>query len=142
MGIIIFLVEDEKLFADNIKLMIEYYEGYKVYHFTSGLDALAAAKTIEPNLVISDVKMPLVNGFEFCELFRNAGFHHVPFLFLTCSANFDDMRKGMNLGADDYLVKPVKIIDLIKAIKIRLKRSVKIQEKYLIVKDTNTRVFR
>ena len=135
MGIIIFLVEDEKLFADNLKQMLEYYEDYKVYHFTNGLDALAAAKNIEPNLVISDVKMPLVNGFEFCELFRNSGFHHVPFLFLTCSATFTDMRKGMNLGADDYLVKPVKIPDLVKAIKIRLKRSAKIEERYLTIEN-------
>jgi len=140
MGIIIFLVEDEKLFADNLKQMLEYYEDYKVYHFTNGLDALAAAKNIEPNLVISDVKMPLVNGFEFCELFRNSGFHHVPFLFLTCSATFYDMRKGMNLGADDYLVKPVKILELIKAIKIRLKRSAKIEERYLTIENKKSMV--
>jgi len=140
MGIIIFLVEDEKLFADNLKQMLEYYEDYKVYHFINGLDALAAAKNVEPNLVISDVKMPLVNGFEFCELFRNSGFHHVPFLFLTCSAAFNDMRKGMNLGADDYLVKPVKIQELIKAIKIRLKRSAKIEERYLTIENKKSMV--
>ena len=74
--------------------------------------------------------MPEVDGFEFCELFRNAGYYHVPFLFLTGSDNLSDLRKGMNLGADDYLTKPVKILDLLKAIKIRLKKSAKIEDKY------------
>ena len=130
METVIFLIEDDQLFADNIKQMLEYSTSYKVYHFLNGLEALSAASQNEPKVVICDIKMPEVDGFEFCELFRNAGYYHVPFLFLTGSDNLSDLRKGMNLGADDYLTKPVKILDLLKAIKIRLKKSAKIEDKY------------
>jgi len=128
---IIFFLEDDEALAQNLKLMIEYSPTYKVIHFTNGKDALAYAEHTEPNLVICDITMPGMNGYEFYEIFRNLGYYNVPFLFLTGSDSYHDIRKGMNLGADDYLVKPVRILDLLKAIKIRLKKSAQIENKYL-----------
>ena len=138
MNTIIFLVEDDVFFADNLKLLLEFSGKYKVFHFVNGLDALAAAKENEPDIVISDIKMPDVNGFEFCEIFRKSGFYHIPFLFLTCSYSFGDFRKGMNLGADDFLLKPVKLADLTKAIEIRLQKSAKMENRYLNATMGNT----
>jgi len=127
---IIFFLEDDEVLANNIKLMIEYAPTYQVIHFTNGKDALAYAQHTEPDLVICDITMPGMNGYEFCEIFRNLGYYNVPFLFLTGSDSYGDIRKGMNLGADDYLVKPVPILELLKAIKTRLKKSARIENKY------------
>ena len=132
---IIFFLEDDEVLANNIKLMIEYAPTYQVIHFTNGKDALAYAQHTEPDLVICDITMPGMNGYEFCEIFRNLGYYNVPFLFLTGSDSYGDIRKGMNLGADDYLVKPVPILELLKAIKIRLKKSARIENKYMEVTE-------
>jgi len=132
---IIFFLEDDEALAKNIKLMIEYAPSYQVIHFTNGKDAVVYAQHTEPDLVICDITMPGMNGYEFYEIFRNLGYYNVPFLFLTGSDSYNDIRKGMNLGADDYLVKPVPILDLLKAIKIRLKKSAKIENKYLGVTE-------
>ena len=129
MDTLIFLIEDDQLFADNIKQMLEYSTSYKVYHFLNGLEALSAASQNEPNVVICDIKMPEVDGFEFCELFRHAGYYHVPFLFLTGSDNLSDLRKGMNLGADDYLTKPFNLEELLLRVDKFITKNQKIQVK-------------
>jgi DNA-binding response OmpR family regulator len=128
---IIFFLEDDEVLAKNLKLMIEYSPTYQVIHFTNGKDAFTYAEHTKPSLVICDITMPGMNGYEFYEIFRNLGYYNVPFLFLTGSDSYHDIRKGMNLGADDYLVKPVPILDLLKAIKIRLRKSTQIENKYL-----------
>ena len=126
---VIFFIDDDEKLGSTLKQLIE-YSNYKVHHFVNGKQALANLEKIEPHLIICDIKMPEMNGYEFYEIFRNMGNHNIPFLFLSGIDDYQEIRKAMNLGADDYLVKPVPILELIKAIKIRLKKSSKIEEVY------------
>jgi len=121
----ILLVEDELAFAEKIKLMLEYAE-YQVFHFANVRLALDQIKQIEPDIVICDVLMPEVDGYEFCEVFRTFGHYNTPFLFMSSNSDPVDIRKGINLGADDYLVKPFSINDLLKGIKAKLSKKQKI----------------
>ena len=132
---VIFYLEDDKQLAENTKKLLEYDTNFIVYHFFNGKEALLAAKNNPPDIVICDISMPEMTGLEFCEIFRNLGYYDVPFIFLTGSDSFADVRKGMNLGADDYLTKPVSIIELFKAIKTRIKKNEKIKNKHLEITE-------
>jgi len=134
----VLLVEDELAFAEKIKLMLEYAD-YQVFHFPNGKLALEHVKQILPDIVICDVMMPEVDGYEFCEVFGTFGYRNVPFLFMSSSSDAANVRKGMNLGADDYLVKPFSITDLLKGIKTKLVKKqkfetaiAKLKEEYLL----------
>jgi len=132
---LIYYLEDEKQLADNTKKLLEYDVHYEIVHFNHGWEALEYSKTRKPDIVICDISMPEMNGFEFCEIFRNLGYDNIPFIFLTGSDSVADVRKGMNLGADDYLTKPVSIIELFKVIKTRLKKSEKIETQFLKITE-------
>jgi two-component system sensor histidine kinase/response regulator len=125
----ILFVEDEPILANNIKKILE-FEDFEVTTATDGLEALNVAKKSKPDLVISDIMMPEMDGYEFYTNFRNLGYEGVPFIYLTAKADYSDIRSGMNLGADDYLVKPIKATDLIDAINARLKREKAISKNF------------
>ncbi len=133
----ILLVEDELAFAEKIKLMLEYAD-YQVFHCKNGKVAIEQIKQIQPDLIICDVVMPEVDGYEFCEVFRTLGYLNTPFLFMSSNSASIDIRKGINLGADDYIVKPFSINDLLKGIKAKLAKKqqidlllAKVREDYL-----------
>lgn len=118
----ILFVEDEALLANNLKKILE-FEDFEVTTALDGVEAMQYAKKVKPDLVVSDIMMPEMDGYEFYNNFRNLGYDDVPFIYLTAKADYTDIRCGMNLGADDYLVKPIKANDLIDAINARLKRE-------------------
>jgi two-component system sensor histidine kinase/response regulator len=101
------------------------------YHVLSAKHAGAALNLLEsttPDLIISDVNMPGIDGFEFCRQVRaQTELSQIPFLFLSARAQRTDIRRGMGLGADDYLTKPFETEDLLSAIEIRLARAVETQ---------------
>ena len=98
---------------------------YRVVAFARPDEALAALRGgLRPDLILSDVQMPGMSGFELhVELRRLAPLRSVPFLYLTALDRRDDVRRGMELGADDYLTKPFHPDELREAVRVRLERS-------------------
>lgn len=119
----ILLAEDEKSLREGIKLNLE-IEGYEVEEAVNGNEALKKFDNQRFNLVILDVMMPEINGFEVCEKIRLTD-NETPILFLTAKDTSKDKIDGLKLGADDYLTKPFNLEELILRIKILVKHSLK-----------------
>tara|TARA_B110000037_G_scaffold201740_1_gene243359 strand:- start:66 stop:761 length:696 start_codon:yes stop_codon:yes gene_type:complete len=119
----VLLAEDEKSLRDGIKLNLE-LEGYEVEEAVNGSEALTKFGGQRFNLVILDVMMPEVNGFEVCEKIRLTN-SETPILFLTAKDTSMDKVNGLKLGADDYLTKPFNLEELLLRIKILVKHSLK-----------------
>ncbi|MBT8385804.1 MAG: response regulator [Ignavibacteria bacterium] len=118
----ILLIEDDPKSRSNIKYLLE-ANNYNVFSAEDGDEGIKLAKEIKPDLVISDILMPVVDGYKVKEeLSTNPKTSSIPFIFLSAKSDLRDIRKGMNLGADDYLTKPFKIADLLKAIEARITR--------------------
>jgi DNA-binding LytR/AlgR family response regulator len=100
------------------------------YRVKTVSDSINAVKTVEkflPDLIICDVVMPVLDGIGvLLELSKNSITMNIPFIFLTAKSDLSDIRKGMELGADDYLIKPFTSGDLLRAIEIRLNKRNKI----------------
>ena len=98
-------------------------EGYKTFEARNGREGVEMVKREQPDLVLCDITMPEMNGHRVLESVRgDAATAHLPFIFLTGWGEREDLRTGMNLGADDYLVKPVEPAELLTAVKARLRR--------------------
>lgn len=122
---LILIVEDNINFLESTKLMLE-GEGYLVISAHNGIEALEKIRDIEkpPDLIISDIKMPQMGGYEFFQkVQKDQRFNQIPFIFLTGLSSDKDIRLGRILGADDYLVKPIKEIDLLASVKGKLERK-------------------
>src|SRR5215211_6869195 len=104
MSLRILLVEDEENLLDAIKLNLE-LEGYEVEVADTGKKALKKIASQRFNLIILDVMLPEVDGFEICQQLRLTD-AETPVLFLTAKDTSEDKVKGFKLGADDYLTKP------------------------------------
>jgi DNA-binding NarL/FixJ family response regulator len=116
----ILLIEDEPEMRRNIASLLRFHD-YNPISAENGRLGVEAARRDPPDLVLCDVMMPELDGYGVLHEFRsNLGLAHIPFIFLTAK---DDLRHGMNLGADDYLTKPVANADLVRAIETRLHRS-------------------
>ncbi len=124
----ILVVEDDPQILDILTILL-WEQGYHVVRARDGETALSLVKSTRPDLIVSDVRMPGMDGFSLCERVRaDPAFAHVPFIFLTARDEKADRRRGMGLGADDYLTKPFEPEDLISAIEVRLARMAKAQE--------------
>lgn len=119
----VLLAEDEKSLRDGIKLNLE-LEGYEVEEAVNGAEALEKFVSQRFNLVILDVMMPEVNGFEVCEKIRLTD-SETPILFLTAKDTSKDKVGGLKLGADDYLTKPFNLEELLLRTKVLVKHSLK-----------------
>lgn len=98
-------------------------ESFTVVEAADGESGLTAAHRERPDLIVCDVNMPSLNGHGvLTQLRTHPDTQGVPFIFLTGDGDMKDLRKGMNLGADDYLVKPVEPEQLLKAVRARLER--------------------
>lgn len=119
----ILVIEDEPLMRNNLRDILE-LEGFCPVLAANGLLGIAAAKRELPDLILCDVLMPEMEGHEVLTALRaEPQTAKIPFVFLTAKGEHADIRAGMNLGADDYLVKPAKIDDLLEAIAARLERA-------------------
>lgn len=127
MNLRILLVEDEKSLASTIKLNLE-LEGHTVVTAGDGRTAVKLFKQERFNLIILDVMLPEMDGFTVCEIIRLEN-PDVPILFLTAKNSSEDKIKGLKLGADDYLVKPFNLEELLLRVQILLKRSIQMQDK-------------
>jgi two-component system alkaline phosphatase synthesis response regulator PhoP len=119
----ILLIDDEPDILVFLKFNLE-KEGFKVEIAHSGEEGIALASTFKPNLIILDVMMPGVDGFETCiQLRKNKELDHTFIAFLTAGAGDDLQIKGFEAGADDYINKPIKINVFIKRVHALLRRE-------------------
>lgn len=119
----ILVIEDDFNLRNNLCEILT-YENYEVDFAENGQSGLEKARAMSPDLIISDIMMPGMNGFEVLRILMNdSETASIPFIFLTAKAEPENLRKGMKLGADDYLSKPFIIDDLLEAIKIRLQKK-------------------
>ena len=126
----ILLIEDDLDVRENVGEILE-VSGYDVVAAENGLIGVKKAKEFSPDLIICDVMMPEMDGFSVLySLSKNPELASIPFIFLTAKGEKDDIRKGMRLGADDYLTKPFETSDLLQAIEIRLEKNKLLKENY------------
>ena len=119
----ILLIEDHAPLRRNLYDILV-LEGFHVLEACDGPTGLALAKANLPNLILCDIMLPGMDGLEILAALRShAATRSLPFVFLTAKGDPPDIRAGMNLGADDYLPKPVSSIDLLSAIRARLARA-------------------
>ena len=113
----IFIVDDDS----NIVIALEYLmkrAGYEVVIASDGQEALEYLSANKPSLMILDVMMPHKNGFEVCEQVRSENrFSDMPILMLSAKGREAEMKKGLSLGADDYIAKPFSTHELIERVK-------------------------
>lgn len=118
----ILVIEDEPEMRRNIATILK-LEKFQVVSAENGRAGLEAVHRENPDLVLCDVMMPELDGYGVLQALRqDRETAAVPFVFLTAKGEKADLRSGMNLGADDYLTKPVAKADLLSAINARLKR--------------------
>lgn len=119
----ILVVDDDETILESVSIVLD-VAGYDWVTSNNGRAALAAVEHNKPDLIISDVQMPGMNGYEFYEALRqNSDWVSIPFVFLTGLRDKEDIRKGYKLGVDHYLVKPFTPEDLLVAVENRLQRS-------------------
>ncbi len=115
------LVDDE----ENLRSMLEAalrHHGFEVYSAANGRDALVAVPAVVPDLIVLDVMLPDLDGFEVCRRLR-AGGSQAPVLFLTARDATEDKVRGLSLGGDDYLVKPFSLEELLARARAILRRA-------------------
>ena len=126
----ILIVEDTLTIREEIHDILV-MEGYTVFEAENGSIGFEIALKKHPDLIISDILMPKLNGFEmYKKLQNNKTTKLIPLIFLSAKAEKSDIRAGMNLGAEDYLTKPIDVEDLLNTVKI------KIDKKLLLAQET------
>jgi two-component system OmpR family response regulator len=116
----ILVVDDDPHIRELVRVFLT-QEGLDVYEATDGVDALLKLESIKAEMVVLDVMMPNLDGWELCRRLRQAG--DIPVLMLTAKAETSQKLKGFQLGADDYLVKPFEPVELVARVKALLRRS-------------------
>jgi DNA-binding NarL/FixJ family response regulator len=118
----ILVIEDEPEMRRNITSLLRYCN-YQPISAENGKVGVEAARREIPDLILCDVMMPELDGHGVLQaLQKDESLARIPFIFLTAKGEKEDLRSGMNLGADDYLTKPVANSDLVEAIEARLRR--------------------
>jgi len=119
----ILLIEDNLEMRENTSEILE-LNSYKVIAAKNGKEGVEMAQKNRVDLIICDIMMPVLDGYGVLHLLgKNSETASIPFIFLTAKAERNDFRKGMEMGADDYLTKPFDDIELIKAIESRFKKN-------------------
>lgn len=115
------LIEDDATLRENLALLLE-LSGFSVRSFASGGDALLGLANAMPDLILCDVRMPGLDGFDVLRKVRDSDSGRlVPFVFISAHADREVVRRGMVDGADDYLTKPFSAEDLIATVKTRIR---------------------
>ncbi len=130
----ILVLEDNKALRMIVRKALE-KAGYEVKTAENGKEGLKILKKVTPDLIISDIIMPEMNGFEFLKAIRKK-LPLVPFTFLTVKSELDDYSKGYELGATDYLTKPFDVDILLKKVKKRIASGKLLKD--IIEKGKNT----
>ncbi|TAE45951.1 MAG: response regulator [Bacteroidetes bacterium] len=126
----ILLIEDNPDMRENTAEILE-LAGYRVLTAENGKMGVAVAKAEKPDLIICDIMMPELDGYGVLRMLgKQSETASIPFIFLTAKAEKTDFRKGMNLGADDYITKPFDEVELLDAIEMRLQKHQSVNKDY------------
>lgn len=118
----ILVIEDTAVLRQEIAATLA-FEGFEAAAAENGIAGLEVARTFRPDLILCDIMMPGLDGFETMKaLQRNESTAGIPVIFITAKAARDDVRQGMEAGADDYITKPFTTEELLRAVRARLKR--------------------
>ena len=119
----ILIIEDDSEIIETLSELLT-LEGYDVISANSGKEGIKSAIRYHPDLIICDIMMPEMDGYEVIKtLQHNQSTFNIPFLFMTAKTAKSDYRLGMELGADDYITKPYEDNDILHAIEARLKKK-------------------
>ena len=129
----ILVVEDDKNLRKLIVTCLE-KANYTVFDTKNGEEALELMDRQYVDLIVTDIMMPEMNGYELIKELRDANYN-TPILIITAKEDIEDKRVGFSLGADDYMVKPINIDELIMRVKSLLKRSNQANEKKIKIGD-------
>jgi DNA-binding response OmpR family regulator len=116
----ILIVDDDKNICELLDIYLK-SEGYDTVFAYDGSSAVTTAKKEVPDLIILDVMMPIINGWEACKLIRQ--FSNVPIIMLTALDTLENKVQGLNIGADDYIVKPFEPMEVLARINAHLRRE-------------------
>src|SRR5688572_1482063 len=126
----ILLIEDNAEVRENTSEILD-LAGYHVVSAANGKTGVELAQKENPDLIVCDIMMPELDGYGVLHIInKNPDTAGIPFIFLTAKTEKTDIRKGMNLGADDYLTKPFDDTDLLNAIEARLQKAAMHQKHY------------
>jgi DNA-binding response OmpR family regulator len=129
----ILLVDDEKDIVEFLQYNLK-QEGFEVITAYDGMETLSKIKE-NPDLIILDIMMPKMDGFEVCRRIRNMnGYEHIPIIFLTAKSGEVDEIKGLELGASDYIQKPISPRKLVARVKANLRGTDKSEDKAVLTK--------
>ena len=120
MGKTVLIIEDERPIVDILKFNLM-REGYSTLEALDGLEGLETARTKDPDLILLDVMLPGMNGFDICATLRNEGYTF-PILMLTAREEERDKIFGLEAGADDYITKPFSMHELLARVKANIRR--------------------
>jgi len=122
----ILVIDDNTDVRENIAEILE-LANYQVFSASDGRQGVQLAKDINPDIILCDIMMPNLDGYGVLQILSHAPVTaRIPFIYLSAKTEQSDVRKGMNLGADDYITKPFEETDLLQAIETRLQRSEKL----------------
>lgn len=126
----ILVIDDNRDLRENTSEILE-LAGYKTLTAENGKIGVDLAVKEKPSLIVCDIMMPELDGYGVLHLLRkNADTQNIPFIFLTAKTERSDFRKGMEMGADDYVTKPFEDIELLNAIEVRLKKMEVLEHNY------------
>lgn len=126
----VLLIEDNPEVRENTAEILE-LANYHVLTAENGKEGVKLAKQELPDIIICDIMMPIMDGYEVLYMLsKDENTSLIPFIFLTAKADATDMRRGMTMGADDYVTKPFEEMDLLKAIETRLQKSNALKQQF------------
>ena len=117
----ILIVEDEKNIVDILRFNLQ-RSGYETVEAYDGADGLSKARDANPDLILLDVMLPKMNGFDVCKTLRDEG-NNVPVIILTAREEETDKVRGLEIGADDYITKPFSMRELIARVGANIRRT-------------------
>ncbi|CDF57846.1 winged helix-turn-helix domain-containing protein [Thermobrachium celere] len=133
----ILIIDDELHIVELIKYNLE-MNGYKVYYALNGTDGINLAYEKKPDLILLDIMLPEIDGFEVCKkIKRDDELADIPIIMLTAKGEEFDKILGLELGADDYITKPFSVRELVARIKAVLRRNTKEEKQQSVINIGN-----
>lgn len=127
---LVLVIDDNKDIRENTAEILD-LAGYKTLTAENGKQGVEIATKENPSVIVCDIMMPELDGYGVLHMLRkNPGTAHTPFIFLTAKTERGDFRKGMEMGADDFITKPFEEIELLNAVEIRLKKAEILENSY------------
>ncbi len=124
------LIEDNAEIRENMAEIID-LAGYEVFTAENGKEGVGLAIREKPDLILCDIMMPVLDGYGVLHMVQqHSNLQTIPFIFLTAKSERSEIRRGMELGADDYITKPFDGTELLQAIAIRLKKAEQLKEQF------------